>query len=196
MNQKFVETSQAIAEATHDIATPSNGLSLAGFGFVMHGASRLNTWSGLIETGAGFVADIYDGKLARATGTNSDLGEKVDASLDKIKTGYFATRLLVENKAPRHLIYSIIGQNVINAGITLYDQKKNPIQNVHPIKAGKYGMFAQNAGLGLHAVGSKLAETHPKYGRATKILGTTVAYSGVTLSLLASKEYARQAHLI
>lgn len=187
---------QKIAESTNHIVTPANVVSGLGFVASMHGATHLDTWRGVTETGIGFAADVVDGKVARATKTSSPLGEKVDATLDKIKTGYFAARLLLEKRAPGHLVGAVVAQNAVNAAITLYDQKHNDPPRVHPTKAGKRGMFAQNSGLGLHAIGAKLQESYPRAGKTVKLAGTAIGYTGIALSTIASVQYAQAAGIL
>lgn len=194
--QEIFETIQKVAEATNGIVTPGNATSATGFGLSMHGISNLDGYGGLIETGAGFGLDVVDGKVSRATGTASPLGEVVDATLDKIKTGYFAAKLLLERRAPKGLVAAVIGQNALNAGITLYDKRVNDPPRVHPTKAGKYGMFAQNSGLFLHAIGTKIREKRPVAGKTIKLAGSVIGYTGVGISLVASKQYAGAAGII
>lgn len=189
-------TFQQVAEKTHGIITPANAISAAGFILSMRGTRKPHTWKGIAQTGAGFMLDVADGKVARATGTSSPVGEAVDATLDKIKTGYFAFQMLREKRAPKSLVGAVLVQNAVNAAITSYDRNHNDTPQVHPSKAGKYGMFAQNSGLGLHAVGSKLQETHWVTGAAVKDLGSVIGFIGVALSFAASYEYAQTAGLL
>lgn len=189
----FLETSRHIAESTNDVITPANLISFAGLVSVLRGAKSLDTWEGVLKTSGGLAVDVLDGKVARYTGTNSALGEKIDATFDKVKIGYFVTHLWRQNSAPKGLIKAVVAQNGLNTAITLYDQLRNEEQKVHPSKAGKHGMFAQSTGLGLHAIGSKLKEAHPSTGAIIKMLGSLVGFSGVALSTLASYEYAKQA---
>lgn len=192
-NHRLLEMSQQIADVTHDAITPANVVSGLGFLAAVYGIRHLDSWRGIVLTGTGFAADVIDGRIARATDTATPLGEKIDATLDKVKMGYLAVTLLQEERAPKGLVCGIITQNSLNASITLYDQYRNEEQQVHPVPAGKYGMFAQSSGLGLHAVGSKLAESRPAIGKAVKTLGSIVGYSGIALSLLASHKYLSDA---
>ncbi len=194
--ENFAAVSKTVAEGTNYWITPANVVSPIGLGLSIDGSNKLGTWSGICETAIGFGLDVADGALARATDTASPKGEILDATLDKIKVGYFALKLFQENRAPKGLIGAVAAQNSLNAAITLYDKYTNEIPRVHPVKEGKRGMFAQNLGLGLHAVGTKLTETHPAAGASVKKLGSVVGYSGVALSLVASAKYARAAGLI
>lgn len=184
---------QDIAELTGGVVTPANAVSVAGFAASMHGIGSLDSWRGITETATGFALDVVDGKVARATGTSSALGEAIDASLDKVKTGYLAARLLFEHRAPKGLVGAVVAQNALNALITLYDKKHNETPQVHPVRAGKYGMFVQNTGLGLHAIGSKLKERNTAAGMFVKQAGNIIGYTGVALSLVASVQYANAA---
>ena len=76
---------QQLQHATNDVITPANVLDAAAFGLSLYGIKNLDSWKGIGASALSFSADLFDGKLARATGTSSALGEAVDAGGDKVK---------------------------------------------------------------------------------------------------------------
>lgn len=142
------ETFQEIATNTHDVVTPANAISLAGFALASYGAQRMDTLPGVLVMGTGRVLDMVDGKVARATGTSSALGEMVDATLDKSAVAIMAYNAVKKDIVPRPVIASIVVQNIANTALTLYDRVKNDEPQIHPNRDGKHTMFAQNAAIG------------------------------------------------
>lgn len=186
---------QGIAEATGNIVTPANAVDAVAFGMALHAAPRLDTWSGIAEAAIAYGADFVDGKIARATGTASEVGSKVDAVGDKIKLGWGILHIARNNQADRDLLAAVAVQNVANAAITAYDRKRNEepaITEARPL--GKRAMFGQAMSIGVQVIGTKVSETHPRAGRTIRQLGrwtglTTVA----TLGIASTIDYAKLA---
>lgn len=146
----MAEIFQDIAARTHDVVTPANAMSAAGFALAVTGASRMDTLEGTLTMGAGRVLDILDGKVARATGTASALGEMVDATFDKAAVAIMCYQGVKKEILPKTVVASIAAQNTANAVMTLVDRRQHPDDpHIHPSIDGKHTMFAQNASIGL-----------------------------------------------
>lgn len=182
-------TWQAIANATNDWVTPANVIDVAAFGLAMKAGGNLTETSGIAHAAAAFGADIIDGKVARTTGTASSKGEAIDAAGDKIKLGYYLLKIWQEGLAPKPLLAAVALQNTANVAITAYDRKTNPMPLVHPSIDGKRGIFMQQAGIGLHVIGSRVAKSKPETGWLIKTTGTAVTALGILRGLKATREY-------
>jgi hypothetical protein len=55
----------------------------------------------------------------------------------------------------------------------------NEEPNVHPSVPGKRTIAAQEFGLGMHVIGSKIAEKAPRTGKAIKAAGSLLGWAGV-----------------
>lgn len=183
---------QRIAEQTHDVVTPANAMSLAGFTLAVAGAAKMDSLPGVMTMGAGRVLDILDGKVARATGTASDLGEMVDATLDKTAVGIMCIQALRRNIVPKAVLGSIAAQNVANTLLTLYDRRKHPEDpHIHPSKEGKHTMFAQNASIGFFCLAE--AAKPPAIRQSLRAAGWISAAVAAVKGARATKGYYLQA---
>ncbi len=182
---------QKIASATHDIVTPANLIDAVAFGVAMKYMSKLDTTKGVGMVAGSFLADVVDGTVARATGTASAFGAKVDAGGDKIKIAsglYHIHRLDLASPA---LLATVGLYNASNAGAVIYDKKFNQNPGMEVSKDGKYSVFASCMGIGLQVIGSHL-ETHdkPKLGQFAKTAGAGIAVGGIAKwGLPATKGY-------
>jgi len=184
-----LNTWQKVAHATNDVVTPANLIDVAGFATSMYGLSNIDSWRGIIAAASGLMTDVLDGKVARATGTQSPLGEAIDAGGDKVKLAYAVYKLWQLDLAPRPLIATIAAQNGLNAVLTAIDRKTNEKPVLHPSQFGKKALFIEQFGLGLHVIGSELAKTNAKRGRAVKFAGTVIGAAGVVVGGVASAGY-------
>ena len=143
---------QEIAEQTRDIVTPANLLDVAALGAEIYVNQELilgghetmkNTQDegefkngayqkmiGLILDQPLLITDFLDGHIARATGTNSRLGEKMDFVGDFIKTIIkLRTRQQIGEMGVKELL-AIGGPKIINAGTsairTLFGETVRP----------------------------------------------------------------------
>lgn len=180
---------QVIADATGDVVTPANTLDAAAFGLSIYGLKNLDSWKGIIASALAFGADLVDGKIARATGTQSDLGEAVDAGGDKIKLAFALYQIWKLELAPKALITAIALQNGYNAGLTAVDRSLNDKPAIHPSNFGKKAIFLEEMGLGMHVIGSEVSKQHEKRGKAVKLAGSVIGYAGVGFGLIASGGY-------
>jgi phosphatidylglycerophosphate synthase len=170
---------QRISDATNTIVTPANVLDAAAFAVAVDGIRRHDTWSGIAKSGAGYIADMLDGKIARATGTQSPLGEAIDAGGDKLKLAFALTSLWRSERVPRPLLAAVAVQNAANAAIALYDRQINDPPLMHSSNEGKQTFAMQEFGIGLHVIGAKLEESRPSAGRALKAAGNIMGWAGV-----------------
>ncbi len=182
---------EKIAGYTNDIATPPNALDAGAMALALYGlnVAKLDSWKGITTTGMSFVADLFDGWLARKTKTSSPLGEAVDAGGDKIKLLAALYQIYKLDLAPRSLIWSIFAQNGYNAGLTILDIKTNDIPAIHPSWLGKRAILAQQTGLGLNVVGSEVKKTDDKKGNMLKLAGSVIGFTGVIMGVGSSAGY-------
>ncbi len=183
---------QKISDATNTVVTPANAIDLLGFAGAKYGIDNLDSWKGIAVASASFLADVVDGKVARATGTQSELGEALDAAGDKVKLAYALVKIWQMDLAPKPLLVGVAAQNGLNAGLTIADRivnKEDPA--LHPSWYGKRAMFLQQAGVGLHVVGSQMEKDEMRFSRGIKIAGTVLGAAGIALGTVASVDYAR-----
>lgn len=185
---------QKVANATNDVVTPANAIDVVAMGMAFHGAPRLNTWGGIVESGAAYMADVVDGRVARATGTTSDLGAKIDPIGDKIKIAYGLWHIWRGNLASRGLMTAVAAQNAANTAITVYDQVKNDEPQLKVSDDGKKAMFTQAWGIGLQVIGNKVGETHKPAGKALKAAGAIIGWAGFAyFGIPSTVQYLRKA---
>lgn len=186
-----LNTWQQIAGATNDIVTPANAVDAVAFAGSIYGISHIDEWKGIGVAAASYGADIVDGKIARATGTESDLGEFIDAGGDKIKLALASLKAWQNNLAPKPLLAAIAIQNATNVLITGVDRNENDQPVIHPSKLGKRAMFFQQSGIGIHIIGARLERDGSSLARPTKLAGNILGAAGVVLGVVASAGYAR-----
>lgn len=186
---------QKVSEATGTVVTPANALDSIAFGGSMYGIQKLKTWKGIGITATSFGADFVDGKIARATKTESPLGESIDAVGDKIKLAFALYKIREQNLAPNALINAIAAQNGANAILSIIDRTINDKPVIHANWFGKKAIFAQEIGLGIHVIGSKVAETNEKKAKLIKKVGSFTTICGLVLGTVATTSYASTLYL-
>ncbi|MBP9738971.1 CDP-alcohol phosphatidyltransferase family protein [Candidatus Saccharibacteria bacterium] len=183
---------QKISEATGTIVTPANAIDLLGFAGAKYGIDRLDSWKGIGIACASFMADFADGKVARATGTQSELGEALDAAGDKIKLAYALVKIWQLELAPKELLCAVAVQNGLNTGITLADKAINKNESViHASWAGKRAIFLQQWGIGLNVVGSQMEKDEMRNARSVRLAGNIIGACGVVMGGIATAGYTR-----
>ena len=140
---------QLIARTTKGIVTPANAIDTVAIAGAKYGIDHLDSTKGRLITALSFTTDFFDGRIARATGTQSPLGEAVDAGGDKLKLAYGAVKLWRAGLVDKPLLTAVVAQNTANAGLTLADRKLNQKPAIHPTKIGKLSFFAQELGIEL-----------------------------------------------
>ena len=185
---------QKVALTTKDVVAPANAVDAAAFVGAAWSAPRFDTWDGIIVGGLSYGVDAVDGALARITGTESELGAKVDAGGDKIKVIWGLINVLRNNQAPKSLLTIVAAQNLANAAIYGLDHAVHDEPHITEVtRIGKRAMATQVAGVGLNVIGNKVAEDKPALGKALKVTGTILGFAGfATYGLASTKEYWRQ----
>jgi phosphatidylglycerophosphate synthase len=185
---------QRTAEATGGMATPANLIDAAAFAVGIRYASRMDTAAGVGAVMGSYVSDLIDGPIARATGTSSELGASVDAAGDKLKTAYVIYNIAKGGLASRSLLTTVAAHNIINAAATVYDRTRHETPRVEVTREGKYGMFADNFGLGLQVIATEVSKTNERHGRQLRTAGAAITYTGLALfGVRASVDYWRTA---
>lgn len=183
---------QIISDATRTVVTPANAIDLLAFYGAKKGIDNLDSWKGIGITAASFLSDIVDGKVARATGTQSPLGEALDAAGDKVKLAYALVKIWQLDLAPKPLLTAIAMQNLVNSGLTITDQAINNGDHViHPSWFGKRAMLLQQTGLGLNVIGSQMNKDEMRFGKELKTAGTLLSSLGVVVGFVATAGYAK-----
>lgn len=144
---------QKIAAATHSVLTPGNILSLAGIVLVGIGLYEIYYYRpifGLALVAVGRLADIADGWVADRTGTKSPMGEKVDATFDKIITFGALIVLVASKDLPLVVAICIAIITLVTSIVSLTASvHKRPL---HPSRIGKYGMALLWVAIGLYVL--------------------------------------------
>jgi len=183
---------QNISDSTGTVITPSNIIDVASMVGSKYGIDRLDTWRGIGTALVSFGADMVDGKIARATGTQSALGEAIDAGGDKIRLAYAIGKIWQLDLAPKHLLVAVAIQNSLNTALTMVDRATNADEpQIHPSWWGKRAILLQQTGIGLHVIGSRLEKDEKlASSRFSKTAGSVLGYAGVAFGAVASTGYA------
>lgn len=183
---------QKTSDSTHGIVTPGNAIDAAALPLAVASLPHLDNWLGIAGSAIAFMADVVDGRAARATGTQSDLGEVVDATGDKVKMALALRAIWKADLAPRPLMVAVGIRNGVNAILTGLDRLNNAEPAIHPSKIGRIAIFAEQFGVGLHVIGSKLENRRPETASTLKAAGNVIGWSGVGLGLFATSGYTRK----
>ena len=134
---------QRIAATTRGLGTPSNLVTLLGFGLVVYGLALImqhQYLAGGVVVAIGRLCDVADGWLAQATGTKSPLGELLDAGIDKITTVLTVIIFYIADVAPLWALAALLLPHVIIVLIILWAMQQQ--RRVHPSLIGKFSMAA------------------------------------------------------
>ncbi len=129
------------AMRSHGILTPGNVITVTGFIGVVYGLVLLADKSygaGLLVLAAGRACDLLDGLAADYTGTKSPLGEKMDATFDKLSTGLSLIVLVVIGIVPLWIALLLAVQQAAAIVFALVALKRGTA--LHPSRTGKLGM--------------------------------------------------------
>jgi phosphatidylglycerophosphate synthase len=170
---------QQIARQTRGLATPANFLD--GFAFLgaRWAAPRLDTWPGLIVGAGSYVSDVVDGKIARATGTTSHIGDLIDHVGDKPKVGYALYYIWKKRLAERPLVAAVAAYNAVTASVTIYDRLTNSVARIEVTRDGKRAMFTSATGVGLQTIATKMRESRPMTAQAMTWFGRSLGFGGL-----------------
>lgn len=181
---------QRTSEATYTVVTPANIIDAIGFMGAKYGIDRLDTPKGAAITLLSYGADIVDGKVARATGTESKLGEAVDAVGDKIKLAYALFKIRQKDLVYPPLLAAVAAQNAANSALTIIDKRVNGSESVlHSSKLGKRAFFLQELGIGVSIGGSQISSKGLKSGDKIKTIGSIIGFAGFAVGTVATAEY-------
>jgi len=176
--QTFV---QRLAQRSNGLVTPANVLDGAAFVGAGWSAPRLDTWSGLVVGVASYASDILDGKIARATGTTSYLGDLIDHVGDKPKIAYALYHIWRKGLADRPLVAAVAAYNGATASIAVYDRLANGASRVEVTKDGKRAMFTSASGVGMQTIAARLDPTRPQAARVLRLSGAVLGYAGLLI---------------
>jgi phosphatidylglycerophosphate synthase len=171
-----------------DLVTPANVATIVGLAMTLHGAANLDSLQGVIEVGSGRALDLIDGPLARKFHA-SRFGAALDGTSDKIATAGMLIGAYHYEAAPEALLGYVLLQNVVNAGLTLYAEKKG--QNPESSFAGKRGMFFQSLSIAGFALASVVES--PTAENGIEIAGTVSAFVGIILGTIGTYGYFKDA---
>lgn len=132
---------QQVAESTNGIVTPANVATIAGLIVVivgLHEVASKHYTTGLIILCVGRCFDILDGLLAQMTHTKSPLGERLDATVDKISTGLTFIMLYFCRLMPWWIILILLIPQAVIATLTFVALSQN--YHPHPSLRGKLSM--------------------------------------------------------
>lgn len=180
---------QQVAESTHGTITPANVIDATALVGAKYGMDNFDTARGKACVIASYAADIIDGPIARRTGTQSDLGEMVDATGDKLKAAYAIFKLWQNNLADKPLLAAVGAQNTANTILTLVDRTANNEPSIHPSRVGKRSFFMQELGIGINVAGNQLASRGLRSGEKIRKIGNVVGGAGVALGTVATAGY-------
>ncbi len=173
---------------------PPTLLSLIGTAAACIGIKDPTTFKGFAAFTIGSVMDALDGKLARATGGETQLGKIVDHTGDKIKVLHTIWNMYKTDTAPKSVLGGIAAFNVINAACSIKTHIDNPDMSQVPEKSGKIAMAMEVTSLILYSAG-KFAELHGlrKTSRTARALGGLAAATAIIPAALSTANYIRRA---
>lgn len=134
---------QRLAARTGGIITIGNVFSLLGLVSAPVGllfAARQQFVAAVVVLALGRVCDLLDGWLADKTGTKSPLGEKIDASFDKIVTAAVLIGLVMLEALPGLLAVLLAAPHILIALLALGAFARG--KQFHPSRIGKLSMAA------------------------------------------------------
>ena len=186
---------QRVAEATHNVVTPANAITTASAAMVFDGIRQMDRPIGLAKIAAGRALDILDGKVARATGTASELGEMFDATADKLQIGALLLKGAEKGIIPKPAALYIGAQNFSNALLSI--QARRTGRTIHPNKSGKHTMFAQCTAIVGYIAASQLENAGlNRAAKVTSLVAHTALSASVILGVKATHAYAKDAGII
>jgi phosphatidylglycerophosphate synthase len=178
---------QQLAEQTHGVVTPANAATIAGLVVVIVGLFEVAEkayLAGLIILFIGRCFDILDGMLAQTTHTKSPLGERLDATVDKISTGLTFIAFYFCHIVSWWVIVLLLIPQAKTAILTFIALKDN--FHLHPSLRGKLSM----ASMWLTLVGFLSLKVFTTCGHTTlRFLSYLLVVLSVALGLAAVVGY-------
>jgi phosphatidylglycerophosphate synthase len=188
---KSVVCNKIMRIESSDIYTVPNAMSAAGFGLVIKGIHEgMDTSLGLGLVFAGRMVDVFDGKVAKITGQESDFGAALDASLDKAGVVAILAHQMHKDIIPCKVATGIIAQNAANIYATVVTKSKHPGVKIRPTYDGKRAMFSQNLSLGAYGIKAASESKMPNLSRVSNVAAYSLACAGILYyGIKASTEY-------
>lgn len=184
---------QKVAAKTRGIITPANTLTIAANTVAMTGiveACTGNFAEGAALFAAGRLGDYGDGKIARATRTQSWIGEGLDVAGDKIQTLLGLGMLSIYGDYPLEAsIPKLVSQAAI-VGISAVATKQGA--DLHPGMAGKVGLGATGASMVGFEAANALAANHHDLATATTIGSYVLTGLSIIAGSKAAWDYYRE----
>lgn len=188
--RKLRHNLQVIAEKSNGIVTPSNMLDLAATAVATKNMSKIDTTRGVLMVATTMAVDLVDGSIARATGTESQIGAKIDAGADKLNAGHALYYAWKKNLAPKPLLALVAIQNGVNCAAVIHDSLTHKSTRLQTSKYGKAATFTNGFGVGLNVIGNSIKDSHPEKAERLKSIGTLLGYTGLTtVGVLANLDY-------
>jgi phosphatidylglycerophosphate synthase len=132
-----------MAAKTNGVLTPSNAVTMLGFGLVIWGfvdIAAKQYWLGLALVLIGRLADLLDGWLAQITATKSPIGEFLDATVDKLCGLVALIVLYATGIVPRWVLLAIFLPQIAISLVAVIDFIGKRGRQHHPALAGKISM--------------------------------------------------------
>lgn len=134
---------QRAAARTHGVVTIGNFFSMVGLLSIPVGlwlVRDMHYIPAVIVLALGRLCDLLDGWLADRTGTKSPLGEKVDATFDKVSAALVLIGLYTIDFIPVSIVALVLGPHAIIAALALIAFYRG--KQFHPSLLGKWSMAA------------------------------------------------------
>lgn len=132
---------QKVGNKTKSIVTPANAITIIGLLIVLYGLSELfnqHYWIAAAALAIGRMLDVLDGFVAEITGTKSQVGELLDATVDKIGTILTILAMFFAQVAPWWILTVLLIPHVIISLIVIGGRLMNV--RIHPSRVGKTSM--------------------------------------------------------
>ncbi len=183
---------QKIAAKTKGFVTPASMVSVAGAGVSLTGLYEFaqgNKALGIGLLAGGKFADYFDGKVARATGTQNPTGEAVDAACDTITVLAALGTAAATEAIPLVPLAAISARNAYTISATGIAKLRG--LEIHATRAAKINQFVQWPAIGSFLIASSLEagavqqgfETAGMVGAAVSVpLGFYGTYQGMKLA--------------
>ncbi len=187
---------QKLAAATKGFVTPGNFFSVLGLLSVPIGLWLIidgkHYLAGAIVLAAGRLCDLLDGWAADKTGTKSPLGEKIDASFDKISTGLVLLGLWLGTDFPLLFVVLLLVPHLLITPLALAAYRHG--KSFHPSLPGKLSMALIWLSIIVSLVAAELAERSESMSTDTRyiIVPAVIVVASFILSTIALAGYVRQ----
>lgn len=185
---------QKLAAATLGVATIANAISIGGGYLSFKGLDQIDKGyynRGFVLLSLGLTSDFFDGSIAHATGTKSQLGEAIDAGKDKLVVRKALPILVRHAIMPKDTASAFEKQGIANAAIAVTAKVKGV--ELHPSLTGKLTSMTQAMTIGGYCASFVLRESEQE-DRADKFLAIAQAAEHVALKVgpIATLGYAKQ----